>query len=85
VKKILKFIPYKAGSVVAAVLRSAGANARHNFGLAERDLIVKTAVANRGRIGKRIRPRARGRAFKILKVSSHVTIKVTKTSFSSSL
>jgi large subunit ribosomal protein L22 len=60
------------------VVRSAGANANHNFGVDERDLIIKTAIANQGRIGKRVRPRARGRAFRILKASSHITIKVIK-------
>jgi large subunit ribosomal protein L22 len=75
---ILKFIPYQAGSSIINVVRSAGANAKHNFGVDERDLIIKTAIANQGRIGKRARPRARGRAFRIMKLSSHITIKVTK-------
>ena len=63
--------------MIMSVLRSAGANAQNNFGLNERDLIIKTAIANQDRIRKRFRARARGRAFKILKVSSHIIIEVT--------
>ncbi len=58
------------------LLRSAIANAENNNGLAAENLIVSNVFVDQGPVMKRIRPRARGRAYRILKRSSHVTIEL---------
>jgi len=73
---ILRFMPNAAARDVAKVLRSATANAENNFNLTADDLRVVSAVANEGPTLKRIRPRAQGRAFQILKRTSHITVSV---------
>ena len=73
---ILKFTPKAGTDVVEKVLRSAVANAENNFDMDADKLIVKTAFADQGPTLKRIHPRSRGQAFKILKRTSHVTIVV---------
>ena len=71
---ILEFMPYASCAPIIKVLRSATANARNNFGLDEKDLVVKSAFADQGPTMKRFRPRAQGRAYRILKATSHITI-----------
>ena len=71
---LLEFMPYSSCAPVIKALRSATANAKNNLNLNETDLIVKSAFADQGPTLKRIRPRAQGRAFKILKATSHITI-----------
>ena len=71
---LLEFMPYASCAPIIKVLRSATANARNNFGLDEKDLIVKSAFADQGPTMKRFRPRAQGRAYRILKLTSHITI-----------
>ena len=73
---ILRFMPNAAARDVAKVLRSATANAENNFNLTADELHVDSAVANEGPTLKRIRPRAQGRAFQILKRTSHITVSV---------
>ena len=73
---ILKFTPKAGADVVEKVLRSAVANAENNFDMDVDKLFVKTAFADEGPTMKRIQPRSRGQAFKILKRTSHVTIVV---------
>ena len=73
---ILKFTPKAGANVVEKVLRSAVANAENNFDMDADKLFVKTAYADQGPTLKRIHPRSRGQAFKILKRTSHVTIVV---------
>jgi len=73
---ILRFMPNAAARDVAKVLRSATANAENNFNLTADDLHVVSAVANEGPTLKRIRPRAQGRAFQILKRTSHISVSV---------
>lgn len=73
---ILKFTPKAGADVVEKVLRSAVANAENNFDMDVDKLYVKTAFADGGPTMKRIHPRSRGQAFKILKRTSHVTIVV---------
>src|SRR5512141_2871848 len=58
------------------LLRSAVANAENNNGLAPENLFVSNVLVDQGPTTKRIRPRARGRAYRILKRSCHVTIEV---------
>ena len=71
---ILEFMPYASCAPIIKVLRSATANARNNFGFDEKTLVVKSAFADQGPTMKRFRPRAQGRAYRILKATSHITI-----------
>jgi large subunit ribosomal protein L22 len=71
---LLKFLPYRACLSILKLLMSAIANAENNFGFDVSNLFVKFVRVDRGRIIKRWRARARGKAFKILKPTSHVTI-----------
>lgn len=71
---ILEFLPYKAGSPVWQVVHSAAANAQHNYDLDKKDLIIDQIFADEGPKLKRIRPRAQGRAYPILKPTCHITV-----------
>ena len=73
---ILKFTPKAGAVVVEKVLRSAVTNAENNYDMDVDKLVIKTAFADDGPTMKRIHPRSRGQAFKILKRTSHVTIVV---------
>ena len=73
---ILKFTPKAGAEVVEKVLRSAVANAENNFDMDVDKLFIKTAFADEGPTMKRIHPRSRGQAFKILKRTSHITVVV---------
>ena len=73
---ILKFTPKAGAVVVEKVLRSAVANAENNYDMDVDKLVIKTAFADDDPTMKRIHPRSRGQAFKILKRTSHVTIVV---------
>ena len=73
---ILQFLPNHAARVVEGVLRSAAANATHNYDLTGDLLYVASATADPGPMAKRIHPRARGRPFAILKRTTHVTVVV---------
>lgn len=73
---ILQFLPYDAGEPIWQVIRSAAANAKHNNGIDKKKLIIDTIFVNEGPKLKRIRPRAQGRAFKILKPTCHITVVV---------
>lgn len=71
---ILEFLPYAAGGPIWQAVHSAAANAKHNYGLDKKKLIIVEIFANEGPRLKRIRPRAQGRAYKILKPTCHITI-----------
>ena len=71
---LLEFMPYTSCAPIIKVLRSATANARNNLGFNESELTVKSAFADKGPTMKRFRPRAQGRAYKILIGTSHITI-----------
>jgi len=73
---LLEFMPYASCEPIIKVLRSAAANAKNNFGYDETKLLVKSAFADQGPVMKRFRPRAQGRAYRILKATSHITIVV---------
>jgi large subunit ribosomal protein L22 len=73
---ILKFAPQAASEPVYKVLASAIANAEHNFSLDAETLIVSRAYVDEGITLKRFRPRAQGRAYRIRKRTSHITIEV---------
>ncbi len=71
---LLKFMPLKAAGIIRKTLQSAVANAEHNNELDVDDLIVKNIIVDHGPTMKRFRPRARGRAARILKRTSHITV-----------
>ena len=71
---ILKFTPKSAAPVITKVVKSAVANAVHNFDMDESALFIAEAYVDAGPTLKRAQPRQRGRAFPILKRSSHITI-----------
>jgi len=73
---VLKFAPQAASEPVAKVLASAIANAEHNFSLDPESLIITRAYVDEGPTLKRFRPRAQGRAYRIRKRTSHITIEV---------
>ena len=73
---ILHFLPNRAAGLVADVLRSAVANATHNYELEPGLLFVAEARADPGPMSKRVHPRARGQAFPILKRTTHITVVV---------
>jgi large subunit ribosomal protein L22 len=72
----LRFMPQHAARDVAAVLKSATANAENNHNLSAEDLVVVDARAEEGPTIKRYRPRAQGRAFPIHKPMTHITVVV---------
>ena len=71
---ILRFTPKSAAPVIQKVLRSAVANAENNLELSPDTLYVAECYANQGPTLKRIQPRAHGRAYQILKRTSHISI-----------
>ena len=72
----LQFSSKKAAHIVRKVLESAVANAEHNEGADIDELKVSTIMVDEGPTMKRMKPRARGRADRIFKRTSHVTIRV---------
>src|SRR6478672_12563798 len=71
---ILRWAPQQASEPVAKVIASAAANAQNNDGLDPSTLVVAAVYADEGPTAKRIRPRAQGRAFRIRKRTSHITV-----------
>ncbi len=74
--ELLTFSNKKAAELVKKVLNSAIANAEHNEGADIDELTVSTIFVDEGLTMKRIRPRAKGRADRILKRTCHITVKV---------
>ena len=73
---ILRETPKAASDQLEKLLKSAMANAENNFGMDKNNLYVSECVVCPGPILKRIRPRAKGRAFHIYKRTSHITLVV---------
>ena len=78
---ILKFAPQQASEPIFKLVQAAVANAKvkavkDNLAIDEEDLVVARAFVDEGTTLKRFMPRAQGRAFKILKRTSHITIVV---------
>lgn len=69
----LKFMPKRATEVIEKLIKSAAANAKENFEVAE-DLVVKNIEINKGVTIKRFRPRARGSAYRINKRTSNIVV-----------
>ncbi|WP_028400861.1 50S ribosomal protein L22 [Ectobacillus panaciterrae] len=75
---ILRHTPKTASPVVEKVLKSAIANAEHNYEMDPNSLVVSATFADEGPTLKRFRPRAMGRASQINKRTSHITIVVSE-------
>lgn len=75
---ILKTLPHKGAALIEKVLKSAIANATHNFGLPASTLVLSEIMINEGPHGKRFQPRARGRIYKILKRTAHINLCVSQ-------
>ncbi len=73
---LLEFSPKKAAHIVKKVLDSAIANAENNEGADVDELKISSIYVDEGMTMKRLRPRAKGRADRILKRSCHITVKV---------
>lgn len=73
---ILRYTPKAACEPLAKLLKSAMANAENNFSMDKNNLYVSECYVTPGPTMKRIRPRAQGRAFKVLKRTSHITLVV---------
>ena len=73
---VLAFSPKKAAGLIKKVLDSAIANAAHNEGADVDELKVSAIFVNEGPAMKRLRARAKGRANRILKRTSHITVTV---------
>ena len=71
---ILQYNNRKGSKVIYKLLKSAVANAENNNGLKAENLYVAECFANKGPTMKRIHPRAQGRAYRIEKRSSHITV-----------
>lgn len=71
---ILEYSPRYASGVIKKLLESAVANAENNNGMNRSNLYVAECYAGRATTMKRIQPRAQGRAYRILKRASHITV-----------
>ena len=71
---IVTYSPRYASTLIKKLLESAAANAENNNGLDRSKLYVEECYANQAPTMKRIKPRAQGRAYRILKRNSHITV-----------
>jgi|JI61114C2RNA_FD_contig_31_1791584_length_1014_multi_3_in_0_out_0_2 large subunit ribosomal protein L22 len=71
---ILQYMPQKAAKEIARTIQSAAANAENNYEMVPDDLVVQTIYADEGPTLKRFMPRARGRADRIHKRTTHITV-----------
>ena len=71
---ILEYNPRYASSIIKKLLLSAIANAENNNGMNPEKLYIEECYANKGPTMKRVRPRAQGRAYRIEKRMSHITV-----------
>ncbi|MDR1472304.1 MAG: 50S ribosomal protein L22 [Synergistaceae bacterium] len=75
---ILKFTPNRSARYIEKTLKSALANAEHNFGLDMDKLFVVLATADQGAYMKRFRPVSHGRAHPFRRHTSHITVAVAE-------
>ena len=71
---IVKYTPKASSEIIEKLLKSAIANAENNNGMSTENLYIEECYANKGPTMKRIRPRAQGRAYRIEKKTSHITV-----------
>ncbi|MRH78548.1 50S ribosomal protein L22 [Spiribacter sp. C176] len=76
--ELLEFSPRKASAIVRKVVDSAIANAEHNSGADIDELRISRILVDEGPMYKRVQPRAKGRANRILKRTSHITVAVAE-------
>ncbi len=74
--QMLRFMPQKGARILEKAIKSAVANAKANFKMAEEGLIISEAYVNKAVTTKRFSPRARGRMFPIQTRTSHLTVTV---------
>ncbi len=77
--ELLAFSPKKGAAILKKILNSAIANAEHNEGADIDELSITKVYVDQGPTMKRIMPRAKGRADRILKRTSHITLVVGDT------
>nr|YP_010520419.1 ribosomal protein L22 [Cotinus szechuanensis]UXP75623.1 ribosomal protein L22 [Cotinus szechuanensis]UXP75709.1 ribosomal protein L22 [Cotinus szechuanensis] len=78
---ILELMPYRASYPIFKLVYSAAANASHNMGFNEANLVISKAQVNEGTAAKRLKPRARGRSYLIKRPTCHITIVLKDISF----
>ncbi|YP_009942969.1 ribosomal protein L22 (chloroplast) [Tasmannia lanceolata] len=71
---LLELMPYRASYPILKLVYSAAANASHNKGFNEADLVISQAEVNGGTIIKKLKPRARGRSYPIKRPTCHINI-----------
>ena len=71
---IVTYNPRYASTLIKKLLESAAANAENNNGMDRSKLYVEACYANQAPTMKRVKPRAQGRAYRILKRNSHITV-----------
>ena len=72
------YAPHKCSAIVTKVLKSAVANAEHNYDMNTENLFVSATYVDQGPSLKRFKPRAMGRADGITKRTSHITVVVSE-------
>lgn len=77
---ILELMPYRACYPIFKLVYSAAANASHNMGFNETNLVISKAEVNEGTTVKKFKPRARGRSYPIKRPTCHITIVLEDTS-----
>nr|ASY96327.1 ribosomal protein L22 [Cucumis melo subsp. agrestis] len=77
---ILELMPYRTCYAILKLVYSAAANASHNMGFNERDLVISKAEVNQGTTVKKLKPRARGRSYPIKRPTCSITIVLKNTS-----
>ncbi|MBE5821249.1 MAG: 50S ribosomal protein L22 [Clostridiales bacterium] len=75
---ILRYTPKAASPLVEKLLKSAIANAENNNNMKRENLYIKEIYANQGPTAKRVRPAPQGRAYRVRKRTSHVTVVVAE-------
>nr|YP_011009757.1 ribosomal protein L22 [Sieruela rutidosperma]WPW43016.1 ribosomal protein L22 [Sieruela rutidosperma] len=78
---ILELIPYRGCYPIFKLVYSAAANASHNKGFNETNLVISKAEVNEGNTVKKFKPRARGRSYPIKRPTCHITIVLEDISF----
>nr|YP_010640032.1 ribosomal protein L22 [Saxifraga lepida]WBQ52929.1 ribosomal protein L22 [Saxifraga lepida] len=76
---ILELMSYRACYPIFKLVYSVAANARHNMGFNEADLVISKAQVNQGTTVKKLKPRARGRGYPIKRSTCHITIVLQNT------
>nr|YP_009490037.1 ribosomal protein L22 [Saxifraga stolonifera]AWH11479.1 ribosomal protein L22 [Saxifraga stolonifera]QKV45979.1 ribosomal protein L22 [Saxifraga stolonifera] len=76
---ILELMSYRACYPIFKLVYSAAANASHNMGFNQADLVISKAEVNEGTTVKKLKPRARGRGYPIKRSTCHITIVLKNT------